>query len=460
MSNSTSKQTSDWLNNYANVTVVGLGLTGCSVVEYLLRHDVVVSVQDTRPKPPYLAAVEQLAAAKGKVIHSSLGALDKQAMLSSDLIVVSPGLSVKTPELQAARDAGVEMIGDIDMLTRSVTAPIIAITGSNGKSTVTTLVGEMCKAAGMNAFVGGNIGRPALEMLSAGEHYDVAVLELSSFQLETTKRLQATACVILNISQDHLDRYASMVDYMKAKLRIFLGAEYAVVNRNDTMLEQVLPSVKSSTTFGLGRPASDLDYGLLTDPKGIDFLAKGSRKIMPVDAVPLVGSHNIANILASIALVEPLSLPESAVVQAIGQFKGLPHRMQTVRKLNGVTWINDSKATNVGACQAAIAGIDGGVVLLAGGQGKGGDFAQLLPVLQSKVKHVILFGEDAPLLNDLWSDAVACELVSGLPEAVHKASELARQRDCVLLSPACASFDMFDSFEHRGEQFKQLVEAL
>lgn len=453
-----------WLENYSNIAVVGLGLTGNSVVEYLLgaaASGTKISIQDTRENTPYVDALSALIETQDRQVEWQLGDLDEQKLCTSDLIIASPGVSLKTPALAAAIDAGVEVIGDIDMLVRSVDVPIIAITGSNGKSTVTTLVADICQHAGKRVFMGGNIGVPALAMLADPvEQFDVAVLELSSFQLETTQRLAASSAVILNVSSDHMDRYDSLQHYVRAKMRVFLGVSHAVLNRNDELLSGFFPTAKNIVSFGLGKPENDAEYGIVADRNGNEQLMKGSRKLLPIKDIPLVGQHNVSNVLAALALLEPLALPMPKVVAAIRNFSGLPHRMQLVAEKNGVRWVNDSKATNIGAAQAAIEGIQGELVLIAGGQGKGADFSSLLPALQTGVRAVVLFGEDADLMQACWSEQIECHRVVDLAAAVDKADVLTRdetKKQTVLLSPACASFDLFRSFEDRGERFMQLV---
>lgn len=455
----TAKYTTDWLHQYRSITVVGLGVTGLSVVRFLVGLGLSVQVQDSRDNPPGMQDLAQLAESSNVSVTTCFGEFDQEALVASDLLVVSPGVALATPEIRAAMDAGVKVIGDIDILVQSCHTPIIAITGSNGKSTVTELVGAICRQADMQTFVGGNIGVPALEIFQAEVDYDVAVLELSSFQLETTGAIAAASAVVLNVSQDHLDRYASMSDYLQAKLRIFRGAKHVVVNRGDELLQQVVPAV-AATSYGMDKPVANDEFGLVNDKAGEVFLARGQQRILPVDQVPLVGQHNIANALAAMALVAPLDIPIAVQAEAIKGFAGLPHRMQNVRVLDGVTWINDSKATNIGATQAALSGIDAPIVLLAGGQGKGGDFSDLLPALNAKVRCVLLFGEDAEQIRQVWQDTVSCECVASLQQAVLRAREIAAAKEVVLLSPACASFDMFNSYEHRGEQFIQMVEAL
>jgi len=457
-----------WLEKYSKVGVVGLGLTGHSVVSFLVHYNVDIFAQDTREKTAYTDAIKSIMQANVQDGNIVLGGLNEKQLCECDLIVVSPGLSLKTPEIAMAIEQGAEVIGDIDILVRSINTPIIAITGSNGKSTVTSLANEICLAAGKKVFMGGNIGVPALSMLTdalsikqePAQDYDLVILELSSFQLETTRRLRACAAVVLNISDDHMDRYDSIQDYIAAKMRVFLGAEHAVINRNDEMLKGVFPTAKNVTTFGMGKPAHTDEYGIAVDRQGDEYFMKGSHKLMSTSSVNMVGQHNLSNVLAAFALLDPLSLPISKMTAAVRAFKGLPHRMELVLERSNVRWVNDSKATNIGAAQAAIEGIRGKVILLAGGLGKGADFSVLTPVLKSRVQSVVLFGEDAYKMFELWHDEVDCKVVDDLSAAVGMAADIAssiKGKKTVLLSPACASFDQFKGFEDRGEQFSQLV---
>ena len=455
-----------WLKKYSKVAVVGLGLTGHSVVKFLVKQPVEIFAQDTREVTDHSDAIKAMMQTNAQANDLVLGGLDQEQLCSCDLIVVSPGLSLKTPAIAAAMDLGIEVIGDIDVLVRSINLPIVAITGSNGKSTVTSLVNEICLAAGKKVFMGGNIGIPVLTILEnpvSSEDYDLLVLELSSFQLENTQRLQANVAVILNISDDHMDRYDSIQDYLNAKMRIFMGARHAVINRNDGMLKGIFPTVKSITTFGIGKPENDDEYGIAVDRRGDEYFMKGSRKLMRTNGVRLVGQHNLSNILAALALLEPLSLPMDKVTAAINAFKGLEHRMEFILEHDDIRWVNDSKATNIGAARAAIEGVSGKVILLAGGLGKGADFSVLTPVLKSRVEHVVLFGEDAKKMYEVWGSEVKCVVVNTLFEAIEKAAKVALNltgKKTVLLSPACSSFDQFASFEERGEQFAERLEQL
>lgn len=427
------------------VIILGLGKTGLSCVHHFLRAGVTPTVVDTRNHPP---GQESLPA--GVPLHT--GPLDERLLCQAELIIASPGIALATPALQAAAKAGVEIIGDIELFVRQARAPIVAITGSNGKSTVTTLVGEMAAEAGLSVGVGGNIGTPALDLLL--QPADLYVLELSSFQLETTHTLQAAAAVILNLSEDHLDRYDGMAGYLAAKQRIHNGARRIISNRDD------------AATLPLGQPVwrsfglDDQQYGRIRH-QGELWLAVAGEPVMPVSQMQIVGAHNQMNALAAMALCDAVDIPRAPQLAVLRRFSGLPHRCQFVREHNGVRWINDSKATNVGSTLAAVSGIaeavTGKLVLIAGGQGKGQDFAPLQALLGHGIDHLLCFGQDAELLAALGPQT---ERVADLEAAVARAAALTQAGDWVLLAPACASLDMFRNFEARGDRFCDLVEAL
>jgi len=427
------------------VVILGLGKTGLSCVNYFLRKGITPIVLDTRQNPPgrneLPASVELLT-----------GPWDESRLLCADLIVSSPGIALSTPALQKALQAGIEIIGDIELFVREAKAPVVAITGSNGKSTVTTLVGEMAQEAGIPVGVGGNIGTPALDLLLSPA--SLYVLELSSFQLETTHSLRAAAATILNLSEDHMDRYDGMDDYLAAKRKIYEGAEKIVCNRDDKATLPMSGSVWQS--FGLDADS----YGRVSKD-GALFLAVHGEPVMSAGELHIVGAHNQMNALAAMALSDAVGIPQAAQLAVLRRFTGLPHRCQFVREHEGIRWINDSKATNVGSTLAAVAGIaesvKGKLILIAGGQGKGQDFSPLQALLGHYIQHMICFGQDAAILAELGSQT---EIVADLPAAVTRAKQLASQGDWVLLAPACASLDMFKNFEARGEQFAKLVEAL
>jgi len=437
--------------------VIGLGKTGLSCVRYLRSLGYKVAVNDTRDNPPNLAELQ----AEFPDVEISLGKLDEHLLLKAHEIIASPGISINEPELLSARlNAGISVIGDIELFCRAVDKPIVAITGSNAKSTVTTLVGLMAENAGINVAVGGNLGTPVLELLN--QPADLYVLELSSFQLETTHSLRAAAAVVLNISEDHMDRYANMQEYHKAKHRIYRNCHFYITNRQDLLTVPLLPEAIPNTSFGLDKP--DLNtYGVIRE-QGKNYLAKGQAKLLATDEMGIFGEHNVANALAALALGEAVNIPMAAMLQTLKAFTGLKHRCQLVVKHQGVAWYNDSKGTNVGATLAAINGlgaaISGKVLLIAGGVGKGQDFSPLSPALAQYGKALILLGEDAEKIDQAVRADISKVHVSSLVAAVQQAQQLAKEGDAILLSPACASFDMFKHYEDRGEQFVAAVKEI
>jgi len=440
--------------HYAAATVIGLGVTGFSVVRYLRARDIDVTVHDSRSTPPL---ADELAQLFPEVI-AVFGAFKTIDLQTSNLIVASPGVALSEPVLVEAKRNGAHIVGDIELFLQENSKPVIAITGSNGKSTVTKLVGEMLSAAGVQALVAGNIGKPVLDALTDKLDYGVAVLELSSFQLETTMQVPAEAAAILNISADHMDRYDSMGDYVLAKARILRGAKRAILPRHDDQLKQIT-NVSQLLNFDLDQPASDSEFGLVRHSSN-RWLAKGEQRLMKLADVPLAGLHNVKNVLSAFALVDFLELSTAKLVDAVKSFTGLPHRMQTVAAHNGVMWVNDSKATNVGATSTALRNLESPVIWIAGGQGKGADFSELRDAITPNIKLLILFGEDADAIEAAMQGSVSLLHVADMTEAVTAAARQATDNTVVLLSPACASFDMFDDFEHRGAVFAECVQAL
>ncbi len=436
--------------------VVGLGKSGMSLVRFLAQQGVRFAVADTRANPPELATLQR----DYPDVEVRCGELDVDFLCRASELYVSPGLALATPALREAAERGVKMSGDIDLFTRHTKAPIVAITGSNAKSTVTTLVGEMAEAAGRKVAVGGNIGTPALDLLA--DDVELYVLELSSFQLETTERLNAEVATCLNVSEDHMDRYAGMQHYHLAKHRIFRGARQVVVNRDDALSRPLIADQVPCWSFGLGKP--DFKRFGLVEENGKKHLAFQFETLMPTAELKIRGAHNQSNALAALALGHAVGLPFEAMLDTLRRFAGLPHRCQWVRELRGVGYYDDSKATNVGAALAAIEGlgadIAGKLVLIAGGDGKGADFSALKTPVARFCRAVVLLGRDAELLAAALGDAAPLVRVATLDEAVRCSAELAQPGDAVLLSPACASLDMFKNFEERGRLFAQAAEAL
>lgn len=438
----------------ATTVIAGIGVTGLSVARYLARLRQPFVLVDSRAAPA--GWDEANTAFPGHVLTSDhFGA---ELFCSAARLVVSPGLSLARDDIQAAVAAGVPVVGDIELFARAARAPIVAITGSNGKSTVTTLLGEMARCAGLKVAVGGNLGTPALDLLA--DDVELYVLELSSFQLETTLELGAAVACVLNVSPDHMDRYPTMQAYHRAKHRIFRGVSKVVLNRDDALSQPLLSSATPRWSFGTGKP-DVRGYGL-AEHEGAPWLWREFTPLLPLSEIGLRGLHNVSNGLAALALGEQAGLSLTPMLDALRAFNGLPHRCEWVADLDGVAWINDSKGTNVDATLAAIKGLgaDRNLILIAGGQGKGADFSPLATAVAAHVRAVVLLGEDAALLAKALQGAAPCHCAPGLNAAVQLARELAQAGDTVLLSPACASLDMFTDFAERGRQFTQAVEAL
>ncbi|WNW11690.1 UDP-N-acetylmuramoyl-L-alanine--D-glutamate ligase [Pseudomonas sp. DTU_2021_1001937_2_SI_NGA_ILE_001] len=436
--------------------VVGLGKSGMSLVRFLANQGVAFAVADTRDNPPELATLRR----EYPQVEVRCGELDVEFLCRASELYVSPGLALATPALQQAQARGVRLSGDIELFARHAKAPIVAITGSNAKSTVTTLVGEMAAAAGKRVAVGGNLGTPALDLLD--DAVELYVMELSSFQLETTDQLNAEVATVLNISEDHMDRYSGLPAYHLAKHRIFRGARQVVVNRQDALSRPLIGEGLPCWTFGLNKP--DFHAFGIREENGEKYLAFQFDLLMPASELKVRGAHNQANALAALALGHAAGLPMDAMLASLRTFTGLEHRCQWVRERAGVQYYNDSKATNVGAALAAIEGlgadITGKLVLIAGGDGKGADFSGLRAPVAAHCRAVVLLGRDAERLAQALGDALPLVRVATLEEAVQRSAELAQAGDAVLLSPACASLDMFKNYEERGRLFAQAVEAL
>ncbi len=430
-----------------NVVIVGLGLTGLSCVNFFIARGVVPRVMDTRITPPGMDKLPES-------VERYVGGLNEDWLLAADLIIASPGIALATPALSAAEDAGVEIIGDIELFCREVQAPVVAITGSNGKSTVTTLVGEMAKAAGVSVGVGGNIGLPALMLLD--QPHDLYVLELSSFQLETTYSLKAAAATILNVTEDHMDRYPlGLQQYRAAKLRIYENAQTCVVNADDALTMPVRGADERCVSFGV-----DVGDYHLNRQQGETWLRVKGEKVLNVKEMTLSGQHNYTNALAALALSDAVGLPRASSLKALTTFSGLAHRFQLVHERHGVRWINDSKATNVGSTEAALNGlhIAGTLHLLLGGDGKSADFSPLTQYLQGNNIRLYCFGRDGEQLAALRPEIA--QITGTMEEAMRLIASVAKSGDMVLLSPACASLDQFKNFEQRGDIFAQLAKEL
>ena len=451
------------LNNAvnANTVIVGLGTTGLSVARFLQQQQREFVVMDSRDNPPNAEDLKEDFAN----VPYHFGSFNSEWLNQAEQIIVNPGIAVATPEIAQAQQAGAEIVGDIELFARAVnrTKPIIAITGSNGKTTVTQLLDLMAKKSGFNVGTGGNIGTPALDLLT-DENIELFVLELSSFQLETTASLNTTTAVILNVSEDHLDRYNNDIEaYAQAKGIIYNNCQHIVYNRDDAYSTRLASKAKADgISFGLDKPENN-HYGIQSK-QGENWLAKGETLLMPASEIKLPGLHNVANALAALALGEFVGLKMTAMLDVLREYEGLEHRTQWFANIEGVDWYNDSKGTNVGATLAALTGLSGKTVLIAGGQGKGADFSPLAKAITKHAQAVVLMGEDADKIADVIDDAITVIKVESMETAVIEAAKLAKQGQLqgeekmnVLLSPACASFDMFKNYLVRGEQFIQHV---
>lgn len=436
----------------AKVLIAGLGVSGRATARYFARNNLAFGLADEN------ISGEDKLDFKDRYRESQqhFGDLDVAFLKEYETIVLSPGISRKQPSIAAAIDAGVEVISDIEVFARAVDAPVVAVTGSNGKSTVVHLLNEMALAANLDARLGGNYGIAALDLLEEPQA-ELYILELSSFQLESTFSLKPAAAVVLNISEDHMDRYDSIPEYSAAKEKIYKQAAQQIVNRDDIQARELAAS-SSTMGFGLDAPKNG-DFGILKIDDQ-EWLAQGETALLPVSELKILGRHNISNALAALCLGAAVNIPMASMLSALRDYRGLPHRTQWVADLDGVIWVNDSKATNVGATQAALSGVDAEVILIAGGQAKGADLTPLAGAANGVVKTAILFGEDAAELEVVLSDTCKVLRVDDLPAAVFEAHAAAEFGDLVLLSPACASLDMFSNYAERGDVFSRLVNGL
>jgi len=433
--------------------IVGLGKTGLSCARYLHARQRRVTVIDSRSAPPEIAALKQLA----PEIEIRVGGFDVSVLEDAVEVIASPGVSLREPMLQAAARRGIPIVGDIELFARSAAAPIVGITGTNGKSTVTSLVAHIATHAGKRALAGGNLGRPALDLL-ADPVPDFYVLELSSYQLETTESLKLAAAAVLNVTADHLDRYDDVNAYAKAKARIFDHAVVAVINVDDDWVRAMPKPGQNVIGFSL-RSDSGALYSIKLADNDVELTRHGVT-LVALSKLKLSGLHNAANALAALAICEALGLERAKCVEALRTFTGLPHRSQWIADVKGVHYIDDSKGTNVGATQAAVAGMSGPLIVIAGGQGKGQDFAPLAVAFRGKVRLVVLLGQDAKQIAAALSGACVFEFASSMESAVGAAARAAKSGDTVLLSPACASLDMFRDYAHRGDVFAAAVRGL
>jgi UDP-N-acetylmuramoylalanine--D-glutamate ligase len=436
-----------------DVVILGLGTTGLSCARFYSDRNVSIAIMDSRSQPPGLAAVRS----SYPEIPLLLGPFAESVLQTAGEIIISPGIAASSePAIRNAMRAGVSVVGDIEIFCRHARRPVLAVTGSNGKSTVASLVHRMIEASGRSAKLGGNIGIPALDLLQ-GEEPEFYVLELSSFQLETTYSLDAAAATVLNISEDHMDRYANLQEYAIAKFRIFDGTGTMVINIDDKLVAAFPRSDRRHICFTTGVPGRN-EFGV-RERGGDLVLALGETVLCPVRDLPLHGTHNISNILAALAMGSAIGLPVPGMLDGLRSFPGLPHRCQWLCQINGVDWYNDSKGTNVGACCAAIKGLAGenNVILIAGGDGKDADFSPLKTIASGRVRTAILIGRDAELLAEVLRDVTEIHYAVDMEEAVNRAHVLSRPRDIVLLSPACSSLDMYTDYQQRGSVFAEAV---
>ncbi len=431
--------------------VAGLGATGLSIARYLKRHDRDALFYDSRERPPGIDELDTVWPGADVLLG------DAQLPGGIERVIASPGIPDRNPLLADARKRKLEVISDIELFAREARAPFVAVTGSNGKSTVTTLIHRMCLADGRKALAGGNLGEPALDLLDQPTP-DLYVLELSSFQLQRTQSLPASVAVLLNISPDHLDWHTDEAEYRESKYRIFREAAAAVVNREDAEAVRRTRHLDRVISFAADEPG-DGHYGL-RDDDGALHLARGERLLMATEALALYGAHNQLNALAALAAGELLGLSMPAMLGVLAEFSGLPHRMQRVASVNGVDYVNDSKATNVAAAVASIRSINGGLVLIAGGDGKGADFDALAEAVHAKLRCAVLIGADAAKIRRALGPQAPVHMADDLSAAVRAAADLAKPGDTVLLAPACASFDQFDNYMARGDAFCRAVREL
>ncbi len=438
--------------------VIGAGVTGRSVARFLAARNMPFDWFDTRE------SLTEIGLPEAEKIESSLsfGEIGPDQLCGYDEIILSPGIAKSEAYVARAQEVGTRIIGDIELFARNVEVPVAAITGSNGKSSVTTLLAAVAKACGRNAIAAGNIGKPVLDQV--GLDYDLFVLELSSFQLETTSNLQPSVAVILNVSPDHMDRYPDLVAYHAAKQRVYLGASMIVSNRDDLLTQPMPTDVQRYMTFGLDQP--DLGHYGLRKKDGVTYVAFGLQCLFPVEDILLKGSHNLSNALAVMVMAELLELDRQISIDVVCAFAGLPHRCEVVRTESGTEWINDSKATNTGAAIAAIQGlaadVEGKFILIAGGQAKGQEFGKFSDLVSHEIDQVILLGESAEQIADAVKGKGKTQIsyAENMQAAVSMAARITGPQDCVLLSPACASFDQFTGYQDRGDQFRDAVEAL
>ncbi len=442
-----------------NILVVGLARTGISTARFLKERGAIVAATDILPASQ-IKGIDDL---RSNGIEVETGGHSIKRFLNAHLIILSPGVPPDIEPLKEARKKGVEIISEVELAFNFIKEPIVAIAGTNGKTTTTTLIGKILESGGNKVFVGGNIGLPLIEYVASNQSADYIVVEVSSFQLEGTRKFRPHIAVLLNITEDHLDRYASFDEYAAAKFRLFENMEegdVAIVNNDDPIIKSQVASRKSQVRTFSFSSSRILEEGIYYKNENIVYYMGGEKESYPTANFKLKGIHNIENIMASIAAAKACGVSRDAILKTIEEFKGLPHRMELIREINGTSYYNDSKGTNIGALQKSLEGLNAPVILIAGGKDKGGDYRVLNDLIKNKVRHLILLGEAQNKIRDAFKGLTDIVTVESLKEAVDIASNKAEKGDVVLLSPACSSFDMFKDYKERGEVFRRLVEML
>ena len=431
--------------------VVGLGATGLSIARYLKRKGANAIFFDSRKKPPGLDELQEV------YPNPELRLGDDKLPRGVNRIIASPGVADSHPLLKKARNKKLEVLSDIELFAREADKPFVAVTGSNGKSTVTTLLYHMCRADGRDVLAGGNLGEPVLDLLDK-DAPDIYVLELSSFQLQRTQKLPAEVALLLNVSPDHLDWHADESEYRAAKYRIFDDVDAAVINRGDEEAAEKAKHCSRIVSFGLDEP-DEGQYGI-REEDGEKYLARGDVLLLSVKDLALYGLHNQLNALAALSAGDLIGLDLAGMLQVLIEFPGLPHRMQFVARIGAVNYINDSKATNVAAAVASINSVDSMLVLIAGGDGKGGEFSELAEAIEGKLRGAVLIGKDAEKIAHALDTVMPVHFAENMESAVHMAATCAESDDTVLLAPACASLDQYDNYMERGDAYCEAVGAL
>lgn len=435
------------VENHQTALVIGLGASGRAAFSYLRRRGWQVLYTDRDAERADFSIDDWVSP---EHLESRLPVIDR--------VVVSPGVRPDWYPVRLVRERGLPIVSEIELFAESAQAPVLAVTGTNGKSTVTSLLGHMAGCAGINVAVGGNLGTPALELLSPT--IELYVLELSSFQLEATMSLHTLASVVLNVDADHLDRYVDLSSYAQAKARIYNHAQFAVANRDDSWVAQMTRGRTNVISFGLNPPPSASDYGLIRDPQGTETIVRGNRTLINRSEIRLPGEHGLSNVMAAWAMGTIAGFSERSMRQAVSTFQGLSHRLELVEEIDGIQYYDDSKATNTHAASAAIHALPVPLVVIAGGDGKGQSFTEFADLLAQRARGVVLMGRASAAIREALRGRVPIQRVTTMDQAVAAAHALARAGDAVLLSPACSSLDMYRNYSARGDSFKRAVWAL